>query len=276
MNWEKKAPKMSVIMPFYNCEKYLDDSIQSILNQSFWDFEFIIINDASTDKSDTVVKKYLIDKRIIYIKNNVNLWIVKNLNHWIKIARWEYIARMDWDDISMLDRFEKQITFLEENKDIVIVWWFVELIDENNNKIWEIKKHIENSKIKNDLFLYSPFIHPSVIIKSSIIKNYLYREKYLLCEDYDLWFRIIYDWHKVSNLDEFILKYRKHSNSSSKNSKIIAKRNFELRQETIRKFNLKLSFKEYIGMYSHYFLGLLLTWKQKEKLEYFIKKIIIR
>jgi len=268
--------KISVIMPFYNCEKYLDDSILSILNQSFTNFEFIIINDASTDWSNKIVQKYLYDKRIIYIKNTKNVGIVQNLNKWIEIAKWEYIARMDGDDISTLDRFEKQIQFLEKNNEIIFVWWNALIIDENNNEIWLLKKHTKSTEIKKNLFTYSQFIHPSVMIKSSVMKEYLYREEYLFCEDYDLWFRLIYNDNKWTNIDEIILKYRKHSQSSSKNSKLIAKRNFKLRKEAIKKYNLKLSMKEYIWMYVHYILWIILSWKQKEKLEKFIKKIIIK
>jgi len=269
--------KISVIMPFYNCEKYLDDSIQSILNQTFTDFEFIIINDASNDNSDYIVKKYLNDKRIIYIKNEKNVWIVENLNKWIHLAKWEYIARMDWDDISMLDRFEKQINFLEENRNVSIVWWFVKIIDENNNLIWEIKKPINETDIRNNLFLFLTIIHwTSLIRKDTYNKVWFYREKYLYTEDNDWTYRCIYSWLKWANIPYFLYKYRKHLNSSSKNSKIIAKRNFELRKEIKKTFNLKLSFKDYIWMYTHYILWILLTWKQKEKFEYFIKKIIIK
>lgn len=261
-------------MPFYNCEKYLDESISSILNQTFSDFEFIIINDASTDNSDESIKKYLSDTRIVYKKNEENVWIVENLNYWISIAKWKYIARMDGDDISSLDRFEKQYNFLEKNKDICLVWSFVELIDESWEKIWILEKNIQNEKIKKDLFLYSQFIHPSVMIRTDILKKYKYRDEFLYCEDYDLWFRLIYWWLLTANLDKYLLKYRIHSNSSSKNSKIITKRNFILRKEAIKKYNLKIWLKNYVWMYLHYFLWLILNWKQKASLETYIKKLI--
>ena len=269
-------PKISVIMPFYNCEKFLDESIWSILNQTFSDFEFIIINDASTDKSEEIVKKYLTDKRIIYIKNTENKWIVFNLNKVIDLVKGEFVARMDGDDISEKSRFQEQLDFLEKNKDICLVWSFVELIDENWEKIWTLEKNIQNEKIKKDLFLYSQFIHPSVMIRTDILKKYKYREEFLYCEDYDLWFRLIYWWLLTANLDKYLLKYRIHSNSSSKNSKIITKRNFILRKEAIKKYNLKIWLKNYVWMYLHYFLWLILNWKQKASLETYIKKLFFK
>ena len=243
-------PKISVIMPFYNCEKFLDESIWSILNQTFSDFEFIIINDASTDKSEEIVKKYLTDKRIIYIKNTENKWIVFNLNKAIDLVKGEFVARMDGDDISEKSRFQEQLDFLEKN--------------------------IQNEKIKKDLFLYSQFLPPSVMIRTDILKKYKYREEFLYCEDYDLWFRLIYWWLLTANLDKYLLKYRIHSNSSSKNSKIITKRNFILRKEAIKKYNLKIWLKNYVWMYLHYFLWLILNWKQKASLETYIKKLFFK
>lgn len=266
-------PKISVIMPFYNCEKFLDESISSILNQTFSDFEFIIINDASTDNSDEIIKKYLSDKRIIYIKNIENKWIVFNLNNAINIVKWEYIARMDGDDISSSNRFQKQLDFLEKNKNICLVWSFMELIDENWNKIWESKKNTESYKIKKDLFLYSQLNHNSIMIKAEILKKYKYREEFLYCEDYDLRFRLIYSWIEAWNIPENLLKYRIHPNSSNKNSKLIAKRVFSLRKWAIKEFNLKIWLKWYLWMYIHYFLWLILNWRQKAALETYIKKL---
>lgn len=270
--------KISVIMPFYNCEKYLDESIKSILNQTFSDFEFIIINDASTDNSDEIVKKYLCDKRIIYIKNDKNIWIVQNLNKWINLSKGEYIARMDWDDISLLNRFEKQISFLENNKNIWIVWTFVKIINEKNQITSTIEKPTWTKNVKDNLFLYLTIIHWSALIrKETYIKVWLYREKYLYTEDNDWTYRAIFSWIcEWDNIPEYLYLYRKHSLSSNKNSNIITKRNFELRKEMIKKYNLKISLKGIIGMYIHYILWILLNWKQKEKIEYYIKKLIIK
>ena len=273
------TPFISVIMPFYNCEKYLDESISSILDQTYWNFEFIIINDASTDGSNEIIKKYQKkDKRIIYIKNEKNKWIVKNLNHWIKIARWECIARMDGDDISMLDRFEKQVLYLNNNKDVAIVSWDCKIIDSSGKEIFIMRKPKEQKKIKKDLFLYLTLIHWCAMIRSNAYdKVWVYRDKYLYTEDNDWTYRALLWYNLVwANLDSIIYKYRKHNNSSNSNSKLIARRNYELRKETIEKYKLKIGFKNYIWMYLHYILWITLNPKQKEKINKLLKNIINR
>ena len=111
------APAVSVVMPVYNGEKYLRESIDSILNQTYTDYEFIIVNDGSNDKTEEIILSYN-DNRIRYIKNEKNLQIVKSLNRGIELAKGRYIARMDADDISLPRRFEKQITFMENNLEI--------------------------------------------------------------------------------------------------------------------------------------------------------------
>ena len=272
---KKIHPKVSIIMPFYNCEKFLTLSIDSILKQSFKDFEYIIINDASIDHSDDIVCSYK-DKRIIYIKNKERKNIVYNLNKALELAKWEYIIRMDWDDISLLDRIKKQVDFLDKNKNISIVWWYVELIDEENNNLGILKKPLSNKTIKDEIFLYSPFVHPSVCYKKEEVLKYMYREKYLYLEDYDLWLRMIYYWLKWANLNEVILKYRRHRNVTNNNSNLIAKKSLELRKEILKKYKLNLNYKRIISIYLHYFLWILLSWKQKEKMEKILKKIRVK
>ena len=267
------SPLLSVIMPFYNCEEYLHFAIESVLLQSFSDFEFIIINDASTDSSDKIVTRYKEkDSRITYIKNNKNKWIVHNLNKGIIIAKWKYIARMDGDDISNIKRFENQIDFLMQNKNIWIVWGQAEIINEKGEVTWTMKKPIKNSNIIRNLPLYSPFIHPSIMIRSEILKENLYDKNFLYCEDYELWFRLLSKNIKWENLDQNVLKYRKHSNSSSKNSKIIALKTLEIR----RKYQGKIYFSviSQIWMYLHYLLWIVLSAWMKWKIETLIKKII--
>lgn len=269
-------PKISVIMPFYNCEKYLDESISSILNQTFSDFEFIIINDASTDNSDEIIKKYLSDTRIAYKKNEENVWIVENLNYWISIAKWKYIARMDGDDISSLDRFEKQYNFLEKNKDVSIVGGLGKVIDEDWNEIWDIIKPLDSEIIKKELFMYLTIIHwASMIRKNVYLQIGTYNQEYLYIEDNEWTYRAIY-WNQLKwwNIGDCLYYYRKHSNSSYSNARTIAKRMFFLRKMSIKKYQLKIGLKWYVWMYVHFILWLLLSWKHKEMLERFIKKLI--
>ncbi len=150
-----KIPLISVVMPVYNSEKYLEEAINSILNQTFTDFEFIILNDGSTDKTEDIILSYS-DSRILYIKNKTNLQIVKTLNKGIELASGKYIARMDSDDISSPERFEKLIEFMENNHEIDICSTWLETFG-NRKKIW--KNPLSHEEIKATLLFNSAKVH---------------------------------------------------------------------------------------------------------------------
>lgn len=228
-----KIPKLSVIMSVYNSEKYLKESIESVLQQTFSDFEFIIIDDASTDNSLNILKEFQKkDNRIIIIKNKYNLKICDSLNKWLKIAKAELIARMDGDDICFLDRFQKQVSFLEKNKNIWVLWWQIEIIDEKSKKIWEKKYPVKN--LKKQIFFRNPFLHSSVIIRRKCFDDFwFYDNEFLYSEDLELWIRF---WQKYdfSNLNDFILKYRISSESSTiKNQKSMILSTLNARKKAI-------------------------------------------
>ncbi|MCS7093307.1 MAG: glycosyltransferase [Patescibacteria group bacterium] len=208
----KKKPLVSVIMPVYNAEKFLSQAIESILNQTYKNFEFIIIDDYSTDNSKEILKTYLKrDKRIKVFFNRKNLGIEKVLMKTKKIFRGKYYARMDADDISRKDRLEKQIDFLENNPDYVIVGSNIRIIDENN-KILGLRKYPEtHQEIVDYLYLGNPFAHPSVCLKADVLKKEFYNEKFKNAEDYYLWWRIL-KLGKGLNLQDYLVDYRFHSN----------------------------------------------------------------
>jgi len=267
-------PKISVIMPFYNCASFLDDAISSIINQTFTDFEFIIINDASTDNSDEIVQRYLNDSRIVYIKNKENKKITHNLNKGLDLARAEIIARMDGDDVSEPERLREQYEYLMKNKDIVLVGSFATLIDRVGKKIGRKVKPLDSGSIKRDIFAYSPFIHPSVMFQKKVIINLgKYDEKYSHCQDYDLWLRLIFSGNKVANLPNALIRYRIYENSSSKRTKEIARNDLKIRRSIIKKYNLKISIKELFFMYVHFFLAVVMSGRQKQKVESLYKKM---
>lgn len=261
-------------MPFYNCEKYLDKAISSILNQTFQDFEFVIINDASSDRSDEVVQKYLTDKRIVYVKTRERKGIVYNLNKGIAIAKADMIARMDGDDISEPQRLEVQYQFLQGNPNVALIGCFVKLINEKGEICGRKIKPITLQEIKKDILIYSPFIHPTVMLKKDVFKNVgFYREEYLWCEDIDLWYRIIFSGIEVANIPQYLYQYRRIDSSVVlKYAKRAALKNFRLQKETIEKFKLKPNLKEWFFIYLHLFLGLILNGHQKVKLESLYKK----
>lgn len=201
---------ISVIMSVYNAEKYLREAIESILTQSFTEFEFIIINDKSNDSSLKIIKEYeQEDGRIKLIKNKQNLGLTRSLNKGLSIAKYKYIARMDADDISMCDRFEKQVKFLEKNYDIDILGSYAYDINGKNKIIGKRRVPLSHSDILEMLPILSPLIHPSVMFrKNSLDKTNGYNENFRTSQDYELWFRAASKGLKFHNLPEYLLKYR--------------------------------------------------------------------
>ena len=202
--------KVSVLMPVYNTEeKYLRDAMESILNQSFKNFEFLIYDDGSTNNASEIIKSYK-DKRIQYISNPQNLGLIKTLNNGLSIAKGEYIARMDSDDISLPTRIEKQVAFMDNNPTVGICGTAIEFFPDNREL-----KFPEYPKVL-DLLFGSILAHPSVIFRKSEIEKYKwhYDERYIHCEDFALWSQAIRQT-SIYNLQEVLLKYRWHGKNIS-------------------------------------------------------------
>lgn len=207
-------PKISVLMPAYNSEKYIGVAIESILNQTFSDFEFIIIDDCSKDKTWNIITTYAAkDDRIIPLRNEINMREAKTLNRGIGIARGKYIARIDNDDWSYPDRLKKQYNFMEEHSDVGISGGTINICDGNLQPKSQRKYALSDKQIRQKMFRYSPFCHPTVIIRRSIlILTGLYNPDYYPPNDYELYFRI--GLHsKFANLSDTLLKYRVLDNS---------------------------------------------------------------
>lgn len=202
-------PKISVIMPVYNGEKYLREAIDSILNQTFSDFEFIIINDCSVDSTEDIIKSYD-DSRIVYIKNEKNLGVAGTLNKGLELAKGEFIARMDADDISLPTRFEKQIKFMEENPEVGVLGSNAIVFSETSEIITNFPE-TEFEFIFN-LFFSSQIIHPSVMVRRKLIDDglYKYNPRWEGREDYALWLYLV-KHTKLANFKEPLLKYRVHN-----------------------------------------------------------------
>ena len=267
-------PKISVIMPFYNAARFLDAAILSILNQTFTDFEFIVINDASTDNADDIVKKYLYDQRIVYIKNDHNLGIVANLNHGLRIATAPIIARMDGDDVSDVTRLEKQFNFLINHPEVAAVGTYIKIIDTTDTVIDQRTKPTDFSHIKKDLIIYSPLVHATVMFRKQAIEVVgTYRPEYLYCEDLDLFYRLIYSGYRVSNIPEFLYHYRYHEHSVAHRSNIVAKKLFRLRHETIKNFHLRPNLFQQAMIYLQYVAGTIFSGRQRQRMEGFYKTI---
>ena len=202
------APLVTVLMPVYNAAEFLREAIESILQQSFTHFEFIIINDGSTDNSEQIILSFS-DPRISYIKNETNLKLIATLNKGFELAKGKYIARMDADDVSLVNRLGKQVQFMEANPDTVMAGsWF-----ESIGGVSKVVKYESDLNLIRFKMLYqTQFCHPTVIIRKSVVEqlDVLFYPVYLHAEDYDLFSRIAYKY-QVSNIPEVLLQYRVHA-----------------------------------------------------------------
>ena len=212
-------PAISVVMPVYNGEKYLVEAIESILNQTFRNFEFIIVCAKSQDSSLEIIKKYMwVDDRIKLIQVD-HKGIVYSLNIGVDMAKGKYIARMDADDISLPERFEVQYAHMEENPDIIILGTFVECFGEchDSNLSYEayFNKVITEESIYLDVVNRCPLVHPTVMMKSTFAKQERYDSKYSTMEDYDLWVRAVKKGYILMNISKILLRYRVHKKSKS-------------------------------------------------------------
>jgi glycosyltransferase involved in cell wall biosynthesis len=203
-------PVISVLMPVYNGERFLKEAIESILKQSYTNFEFIIINDGSTDLTEKIILEFS-DKRIVYIKNEANLKLIKTLNKGIDLANGKYIARMDADDISHPDRFRIQLEQILKN-DCKIVSSSYSAIDEQSRRIgFHLGLIADEVDLKFVSLFFCPIAHPTVLIETSLMKDYYYKDDKtcMHIEDYDLWSRILKDDVKFFVSNESLLLYRR-------------------------------------------------------------------
>lgn len=213
-------PTISVIMAAYNAEKYISESIKSVLNQTFNNFELIIINDASTDNTFSIIEYFQKkDSRIKVINNEKNKFVIKSRNMGLKKATGKYITIIDSDDLLMPEKFEKQFNFLEKNIEVFLVGTSVTLIDENNNYIKEHIASTDYSQIKTEMLRHNTFYHSSIMFRNFHI---LFREKMFFSEDYDLLLNIMSQNKIITNLSEKFVQYRVIQTSlSRKNNKLI-------------------------------------------------------
>lgn len=226
-------------MPVYNAAKYLNETINSILNQTYNDFEFLIIDDGSTDNSLEILYSYN-DPRIKILKNEKNIGYVKTLNKLIDLSKGEYIARQDNDDLSLPDRIEKQVLFLNINKDVGVCGTNA-FIFGKKRKMTQMP--IANDEIKAYMIINNPMVHPTIMYRKSIFEVLnigKYNEDLCPAEDYAMWFEISKKT-KLANLPQPLLKYRWHENNTSQ-----LKKNIQIEKvDQIRKeiLNYSLSYQ---------------------------------
>ena len=209
-----KHPKISVIMPAYNAERYIECAIKSILNQTLKDFELIIIDDGSTDGTLKKIQKIQDSRIVIHCQENMGQALARNAG--IALARGKYIAMMDADDISLPERFEKQVEYLESHRDIGAVSSFIQNVDSSGKPIgaWGDDVNVKTpEQIRNTIVYKNCFSHAPTMFRVKNIKHYKYRN-IKAAEDYELWLRMISDGIILAKIPEFLYLYRQHDSST--------------------------------------------------------------
>ena len=201
-------PKISVVMPAYNAEKYIAQAIDSILGQSYRDFEFLILNDCSTDGTEAIISAYN-DPRIVYLKNDKNMGVAATLNKGFAAARGEYIARMDADDISLPERFSLQVAFLDAHPEVTVLGTHVECFStEGSGPL--VQYMGSSAQLRIDLLFSSALAHPSVMLRRQpILALGGYDSHFEGMEDYELWCRVA-EKSDLAVLPQVLLRYRIH------------------------------------------------------------------
>lgn len=200
-------PKISVLLPVHNAEDYLENCLDSLIGQTFSDFEIIAIDDKSTDNSLQILKDYAQrDRRIRVFHNETNLKLAKTLNKGICLAQAPLIARMDADDIALPKRFEIQYEFMKNNPDIDICGTWAQGFCETNRRY---SVPVDHNTIFSALPFFNPMLHPTVIMRTDILQNNLYNEAFDRTQDYELWARMLLTGvSKFHNIPKVLLLYR--------------------------------------------------------------------
>jgi len=215
----RHTPKVTVLMTVFNGSQYLKKAVDSVLSQTFEDFEFLIIDDCSIDNSVEIIKSYT-DVRIQLIKNENNLGQTASLNMGLKFSKGEYIARIDQDDVSMPDRLKKQVKFLNNNLNVVAVGSFFTIIGSDGNSLLNKKLPVgSDSNLFYIITGHNPLIHPGVLFRKKVIVELgCYREEYMPSEDIDLWLRLYQNSYVCDNIPEYLTCIRRHTAQVSINN----------------------------------------------------------
>lgn len=218
----RKTPKASVIVPVFNGEKYLEDALRSITTQTFEDFELIVHDDASTDRSSEIVRD-LGDPRIVLIRTEEREGISAGLNRCITMARSDLVFRMDADDIALPHRMERQVAFMQANPDVGVCGsWYEVFSDTEAGRI--VQTAATHDHLKFITLLQTPFGHPTVVLRKSVLLRYgQFYGTQRIAEDYDLWSRLV-NRTRFANIQEVLLRYRSNpaGGTQSRMPKIMA------------------------------------------------------
>lgn len=279
MKKNTKKPLVSVLMPVYNGGKYIAEAIESILNQSYRQFELIIVNDASTDNTAKILKHYInkYPRKIQVINLEINLGVANATNSAFKLAKGKYLAIMDCDDIAHSNRLQKQVEFLEKNKKVIVLGTQAKIINKKGQIVGEKNFPTTHNKIYSSYGLVHPMVHPSIMIRSKLLpqKDFLYENKYGIHADYFNLFKFL-KYGEFANLPEYLLFYRIHGKNNSLGK---LKKSYwtilKIRIEALLKLNYKFSLIPFIAMIIQSIVVLMLPESIVKYLYFSVKKIAI-
>lgn len=254
-------PLVTVFISCYNRQNFIRESLESVLKQSYKNIEILIIDDCSTDDTLKILAEYQ-DDRIIILKNSTNMGIPYTRNKGLQNATGKYFAILDSDDICTEDRIEKQVTYLEENQDVVAVGSQVETFG-LNKRSFICKYYNTYEELKAQLIFNVPLCNSSAMVRKSIIDSYniKYNNSYYVCQDYDFWYQIM-KIGKIMTVSDVLVKYRVSNNNISKTSqenqeKLINRMRIilEIRSNVLNYYQFKLNSKE-IEIFNDFFIDL--------------------
>ncbi len=271
-------PLVTVLMTVYNAEAHLEAAVKSVLDQTYKDFEFLIINDASTDLTLDIIYSFR-DDRIVVFNNEKNLGQTASLNVGLRHAKGKYIARMDADDISYHDRLEKQVEFMKKYPDCAVVGSDMDIIDINGNKKGVQKFPKTFSEIFLSIFYATPISHISALMKGDIILRIGgYDEDFKVVQDYDLWSRLIRAGYKLMNLKKTLVAGRVHENSvfAMEANKKVPIENSKIIKENVNSLTkINISEDEALNIFSFFHFPHLLTQVEMNNTKDLYKHILM-
>jgi len=207
------TPLVSVLIPVFNAEKYIRESVESILGQTYSNIEILVVNDGSSDGSYSILKE-IKDERIILL-NQENQGVAVALNRALNQAKGKYISRQDADDISFPNRIEKEVVFMEENKQVGLVGAWATVIDSQGKSKGQLKHSVSNRKLQYDILWDSPFVSSTTMFRKDCLeKTGMFYEGNDLFEDYSMWSSISRNY-ELANIPEILIKYRELSTGLS-------------------------------------------------------------
>lgn len=235
----QEQPLVTVLMPVYNAQEFVGGATQSILDQTYRNFEFLIINDGSTDESEKVILGFK-DDRIKYVKNEQNLKLIATLNKGLSLAKGEFIARMDADDIAKPTRLAEQVEFMSKNPNVGVCGTWYEAFGSKNSTV---RYPIDHDAIRYMMLYQCPFCHPTVMLRTSVVREHAieFDADFPHAEDYELWGRLA-ELCELANLPSVLLQYRLHESNISKLENSTQVRNSNrIKSKLFQQFGIEMS-----------------------------------